>query len=164
MVLLFTITGIPLKRDHQESLANASQNTATKPEPAQHNSLCSIFGLLLNPPCMQGGSMSLWNSISRALSCSLHPELLHVVCIPTQGKHQGSAKRNFLSVKKQGHHLSGQQSESHELAKETISLLQGVLYLDDKLLWLNCFWLPSCVSLLPVYLHCCNGENYGKLQ
>lgn len=98
----------------------------------------------------------LWNSISTALSCSFHP------AVGSGEAARLCKKEYFVSGKKMAQSI--QPAVSHELAKETISLLQGILYLDDKLLWLNCFRLPSCISLLPVYLHCCTGENYGKLQ
>lgn len=98
-----------------------------------------------------------WNSTNTALSCTLHLAM-------RSGEEGRLCKKEHFVTEKKGHHLSGQQSESDEMAKQTIPLLRGVLYLDDKFLWLNCFWLPSCVSLVPVYLHCCTGENYGKVQ
>lgn len=102
--------------------------------------LCAdILGLLLNEASREAPCLFEQHSTA---------QLFHVVCIQQwdQGKHQGSKKKEyFVSEKKKRHHIFGQQS-GHELAKEAISLLQGALYLDDKLLWLNCFWLPPCVS------------------
>lgn len=88
---LFTVIGKPLESDHQESLANASQNTATKSEPAQYSSV-------------QISLVSYWMEPKRKLHVSLNSiaQFFHVVCIQQwdQGKHQGSTKRNILSVKK----------------------------------------------------------------
>lgn len=70
-VFLFTVIGKPVERDQQESLVNASQNTATKPEPAQYNSVqISLVSYWMEPTGRLHVSL---NSISTALSCSLHP-------------------------------------------------------------------------------------------
>lgn len=74
MFFLFTVIGNrnrwPLSRPPgTTSLANASQDTATKPEPAQ---LCEdILGLLLNGAYREAPCLS--EQHRTALSCSLHP-------------------------------------------------------------------------------------------